>query len=75
MCYHTAMKREAETWTPIYPSPDRMIEGPEAYRRFEKTMKAVLAVPHAVIQQRIEEHRRQSALNPNRRGPKRKVKA
>jgi hypothetical protein len=57
-----------------YPSADRMIEGPEAYQRFERTMKGVLAVPHAVIQQRIEEERRQAALNPNRPGPKPKRK-
>jgi hypothetical protein len=54
--------------------PSEMIEGPEAFERFNHTMKAVLAVPHSVIKQRIEEHRKQSALNPNRRGPKRKVK-
>jgi len=52
-----------------------MIEGPEAYQRFENGMKAVLAVPHAVIQERIEAHRKQAELNPNKRGPKRKVKA
>jgi hypothetical protein len=50
-----------------------MIEGPEAFQRFNSAMKAVLAVPHSVIKQRIEEHRKQSALNPNRRGPKRKT--
>jgi hypothetical protein len=58
------MKHEANT-----PLPE-CIEGPEAYRRFEKTMKAVVAVPHAEIQRRIEEHRKESAKNPNRRGPK-----
>jgi len=51
-----------------------MIEGPEAFERFNRTMKAVLAVPHSVIKQRIEEDRKQSALNPNRRGPKRKAR-
>jgi hypothetical protein len=52
-----------------------MIEGPEAYQRFENTMKGILAVPRAVIQQRIEEARRLAALNPNRPGPKSKRKA
>jgi hypothetical protein len=47
-----------------------MLEGPEAYRRFEKVMKAVLTVPHSEIQRRIEEHRKEAAKNPNRRGPK-----
>jgi hypothetical protein len=50
-----------------------MIEGPEAFTRFKNAMKAVLAVPHSEIKKRIEEHRKQAALNPNRRGPKRKA--
>jgi hypothetical protein len=49
-----------------------MIEGDEAFRRFRDTTKAILAVPHSVIKQKLEEHRRQAAKNPNRRGPKRK---
>ena len=55
------------------PHPE-MVEGPEAFKRFEKAMKTVLAVPHSEIQRRIEEHRRQAAKNPNRRGPKKKAK-
>ena len=51
--------------------PD-MIEGPEAFDRFQRTMKDVLSVPHAEIKRRIEEQRKQSAANPNKRGPKRK---
>ncbi|MDP9113554.1 MAG: hypothetical protein M3O20_07725 [Acidobacteriota bacterium] len=51
-----------------------MIEGPEAFTRFENAMRAVVAVPHSDIKQRIAEQRKQSALNPNRRGPKRKAK-
>jgi hypothetical protein len=51
-----------------------MIEGPEAYSRFKNALKAVVAVPHAEVQRRIEEHRKEAAKNPNRRGPKPKAK-
>jgi hypothetical protein len=49
-----------------------MIEGPEAFQRFRDATKAALAVPHSVIQKRIDAHREQAAKNPNRPGPKRK---
>lgn len=55
------------------PEPE-MIEGPEAWKRFQNVMKGVLAVPRSTIQKRIEEHRAESANNPNRRGPKTKIK-
>jgi hypothetical protein len=51
-----------------------MVEGREAWRRFNSAMKNILAVSHSEIQKRIDEHRRQSANNPHRRGPKREVK-
>jgi hypothetical protein len=57
------MKRKAE-----------YAEGSEAWDRFQAAMKGVLAVPHAEIQRRIEEQRKESARNPNRRGPKTKRK-
>jgi hypothetical protein len=47
-----------------------MIEGPEAWKRFQKVMKQVIAVPHSEIKRRIDEHRAEVAKNPNRRGPK-----
>lgn len=53
--------------------PENMIEGKEAFDRFERAMKAAVSVPRANVQARIEEHRKQAALNPNRRGPKRKA--
>jgi hypothetical protein len=56
------------------PRTSEMIEGTEAFERFNNAMKSVIAVPHSVIKQRIEEHRKQAALNPNKRGPKPKAK-
>jgi hypothetical protein len=51
-----------------------MIEGPAAWKRFASSMKRVIAVPHSVIQRRIEEHRKEVAGNPHKRGPKSKLK-
>ena len=45
------------------------------YDAFTNLVDRVLAVPHAVIKQRVEEHRKQAALNPNRPGPKPKRQA
>ncbi len=58
-----------KTATPEY------TEGPEAWTRFQGAMKKALSVPHAEIKRRLEEQRKQSALNPNRRGPKPKRKS
>ena len=44
-----------------------MVEGQEAWKRFEGVMKNVLAVPHSEIQKRIKEHRREAAGNPKRK--------
>lgn len=51
-----------------------LIEGPEASRRFEAAMRKALSVPHAVIVARQEKLREEAAQNPNRRGPKQKIK-
>jgi hypothetical protein len=44
------------------------------FKAFTKLVDQVVAVPHAVIKERVEEHRKRAAKNPNKRGPKRKVK-
>jgi hypothetical protein len=44
------------------------------YERFTALVDCVLSVPHSVIKERVEEHRRKAAQNPNRRGPKPKRK-
>jgi hypothetical protein len=41
---------------------------------FTRLVDRVLVVPHAEIQRREREYQKQAALNPKRRGPKRKVK-
>lgn len=44
--------------------------GGSEYDRFTNLVDQVLSVPHAVIQKRVEEHRRVAARNPHRPGPK-----
>jgi len=50
-----------------------LVEGPEAFKRFDNLMRTALKVPHSVIQARIQAHREETAKNPNRRGPKPKA--
>lgn len=54
--------------------PVEMIEGPEASRRFDTLVRKVFVVPHEEIMRREAEYKRQSAMNPKRRGPKPKGK-
>lgn len=49
-------------------------EGPEAAKRFDVEMDRVLSVPRALIERRERAYRKKVDANPNRRGPKRKVK-
>jgi hypothetical protein len=53
------------------PHPE-MIEGPEAWERFKRGMKALMAVPRSEVLPREQELREQIAKNPNRPGPKTK---
>lgn len=41
---------------------------------FTELVDKILIVPHSVIKERIEEHRKRAEKNPNKRGPKRKAK-
>jgi len=43
------------------------------YDAFTKLVDRVIAVPRSVIKERVEEHRKRTAKNPNRRGPKSKI--
>jgi hypothetical protein len=58
---------------PTTPLPD-CIEGSEAFRRFDEGMKQILSVPHSTLVRRERAYKKKSAQNPNRRGPKPKVK-
>jgi hypothetical protein len=44
------------------------------YAAFKGLLNRIMAVPHSVIAEREAEYKRQSALNPNRPGPKPKRK-
>ena len=50
-----------------------LIEGPEAFKRFDTTIKRLLSVPRAELIRREAEYKKQSEANPNKRGPKRKA--
>jgi hypothetical protein len=59
---------------PATPLPE-CIEGPEAFRRFDEGMRQILSVPHSTLVRRERAYRKKMVdANPNRRGPKRKVK-
>ena len=51
-----------------------LIEGPEATQRFDSLVRKVLSVPHREIMRREAAYKLQSIANPNRRGPKPKIK-
>jgi hypothetical protein len=50
------------------------IEGPEAFQRFDDEMKFLLSVPHSTLVRRERAYKKKSLKNPNRPGPKPKVK-
>jgi len=49
-------------------------EGPQAATRFKTAMRKILSVPRAEMLRREEEYKKQSMLNPRKRGPKPKQK-
>jgi hypothetical protein len=50
------------------------IEGPVAFDRFDSLVDSVLSVPHSLLKRRERAYRKKVDANPNRRGPRRKVK-
>jgi hypothetical protein len=50
------------------------IEGPDAFRRFDEGVIQILSVPHSTLVRRERAYKKKSLANPNRRGPKPKVK-
>jgi len=51
------------------------IEGPRAWQRFENAMVKALTLSKEELDKRVAAQRRQSALNPHKRGPKGKVRS
>ena len=44
------------------------------FQSFDSSIRKLLTVPKSTIDERHAEHKQRAALNPNRRGPKPKVK-
>jgi hypothetical protein len=51
-----------------------MLEPNPEYEAFTRTLDKLLSVPHDELKKRMEAYQREAAKNPNRRGPKPKVK-
>jgi hypothetical protein len=47
---------------------------PKEFDAFTELVDRVLSVPHSVVKERLEEHRKEAEKNPQRRGPKPKAK-
>jgi hypothetical protein len=49
------------------------MKNPREFEAFTNLVDRVLAVPHSVIQKRVEKHRKEADKNPRKRGPKSKT--
>jgi len=56
------------------PRTSELTEGREAWTNFNSTMRSLITVPHAELQRREAEYKKQADANPNKRGPKPKAK-
>lgn len=52
------------------PHTPEVVEGPEAFKRFDTTVRAILAAPRAELVRREQEYQKQAALRPKRRPKK-----
>jgi hypothetical protein len=61
---------------PAKPVPDDIARSTsqDQFERFDALVRKVLSVPRGEIMRREAEYKRQSALNPKKRGPKPKIK-
>lgn len=50
-------------------------EGPAALQRFDEGVRQILSVAHSTLARRERAYKKKVAANPNRRGPKPKLKA
>jgi hypothetical protein len=58
---------------PATPLPE-CHEGQAAYERFDEGVRQILSVPHSTLVRRERAYRKKVEANPNRPGPKPKVK-
>ena len=59
---------------PESPTLPECHEGPEAGKRFDEGVRQILSVPRSTLVRRERAYKKKVETNPNRRGPKRKVK-
>lgn len=51
------------------------VTGSEAARRFDQGVRQILSVPRSTLIRRERAYKKEVAENPNRRGPKPKIKS